>query len=86
MAQGGGIRRRLGGLDRRRAAALRCRRRARFTLSIAIPGWSEEPASDVQLHIGESRDSGFALSLSSGGAERRPVGAPRNDALNGERR
>jgi len=30
-------------------------------------GWSEGPDSDVQLHIGESRDSGFALR------------APRND-------
>jgi hypothetical protein len=35
----------------------------------------------VQLHIGESRDSGLARSLSSGGAERRPVGAPRNDGF-----
>jgi hypothetical protein len=39
----------------------------------------KDQTSDVQLHIGESRGSGFAGSLSSGGAERRPVGAPRND-------
>src|SRR5450631_1240533 len=33
------------------------------------------------LRIGESRDSGFARSLSSGRALRGPVGAPRNDGL-----
>jgi hypothetical protein len=50
---------------------------------------------DVQLHIVDAplgagpesilpavvMDSGLARSLSSGGAERRPVGAPRNDGL-----
>jgi error-prone DNA polymerase len=34
---------------------------------------------DAQLRIGESRDSGFTRSLSSGRALRGPVGVPRND-------
>src|ERR1700676_5309976 len=35
-----------------------------------------DQTSDVQLHIGESRDSGFARSLSSGAHSRDPLARP----------
>jgi hypothetical protein len=35
----------------------------------------------VQLHIGESRDFGFAGEPAIGQRKSRPVGAPRNDSF-----
>src|SRR6266436_2359836 len=43
-------------------------------LLVRHSGAREARTSDVQLHIGESRDSGFVRSLSSGRALRGPVG------------